>query len=274
MIFMKKGKSDKHGQVLQKELENMEIGLWAIIKNTDRLLLDSELLLKKKRYSASVPLSILAIEESGKVLFLSSLIQLKKPLSEKFWNEVTKGGISHVKKTTGLIFARTKYLENRNDEDSILDETLKNAGIKLTELKRAKIDNMIMKATFLRLEKLKHDCLYTDMDKNKNWKDFDSRFNSYEKKAIATYLYILSLRQHVLQKFSLSIPQKPFVEYTINEKKMLKTKWKKEVKSIMKKTDTRELGRLTDHGILLIHNNYLPDSRGFVKESKEGWFEI
>lgn len=255
-------------------LEHMKVGLWTIIKHTDNLLNDSKLLLKKKKYTASVPLSILAIEEVGKTHILSQLIKIQKPLSDKIWNEITRGGVAHVTKTTSLILSRKHYLESNPENETIVDELMQYAGMPKSDIRSAKIENMLMKATFLRLEKLKHDCFYTNIDINKNWIDFDIRFKTYEKKAIANYLYIIALRLHINQKFTLSLPQKPLKDYTEEDKKIMKKKWQKEVNPIMKKTDTKELGRLTDHAMLLIHNTYSPDARGLVTEKSEGWLEF
>lgn len=256
------------------KLEHVKNGLQRILEHTDHLLKDSEILIKKKRYAAAIPLSILAIEEMGKSHILSELIRLQRPLSDQIWSEITRGGIAHVKKTTSMILSREKYLENTTQEDESRIENMMNEfGIPISDNQRSKIDNMLMKALFLRLEKLKHDCFYTDMDENKNWINFNIRFNEQQKEAIANHLFIIALRDHTTHKFVLGLPQKPFEQYSIAERKSVRTKWKKEVKPIMKKTDTKKLGRLIDTAILLINNTYPPDNRGLVTE-KGSWFNI
>ncbi len=42
----------------------------------------------------------------------------------------------------------------------------------------------------------------------------------------------------------------------------------------VEKTDTKKLGRLMDHGMLFLHNNYSPDKRGYVTEKSSGWIDF
>ena len=259
-----------------EQLEHLRLGLFSILEHTDQLLKDSELLIRKKRYSASIPLSIIAIEEIGKSYFLESVIKSRKPVFDKIWDEITKGGGAHIKKTTSLILARKLYLDNITPEqNSDVDKMMKELGMEVTDTKQIKIENMLLKATFLRLENLKHDCLYINREKNKKWINFTNRFKTYEQSAIANYLYIVALRLQTTNKFILKMPPKPFKEYSKNEIKNQKNLWKKEVKPIMKKTDSKRLSRLTDHGMLFLHNNYHPDrKRGLVTEKDDGWLEL
>lgn len=255
-------------------IESMNSGVDIILEHTDQLLKDSELLIKKKRYSASIPLSIFAIEEIGKSNFLESLIKLKKPLTKEIWREITSGGIAHVKKTTGLIVSEKFFLDSSNPEkDKILDEIMTKLGIPFTDSKMAKIHNMLRKATYLRLENIKHDCLYVNKD-GKDWINFNKRFQPYEKSAIANYLFAIALRTHANHKFSLKIPQKSLNTYSEEDIKKSKKIWKKEMKSIIKKTDSKKMGHLIDHGMLFLHNNYSADKRGYVTEKPDGWLDL
>jgi len=258
----------------EESIDFMQTGINIILEHTDQLLEDSELLIKKKHYSASIPLSIFAIEEIGKSNFLESLIKLRKPLTKEIWREITGGGIAHVKKTTGLIVSEKSFLDSSNPEkDKILDETMTKLGIPFTDSKMARIHNMLRKATYLRLENIKHDCLYVNKDK-KGWINFNKRFQLYEQSAIANYLFAIALRTHASHKFSLKIPQKPLNTYTEEDIKKSKKIWKKEMKSVIKKTDSKKMGRLIDHGMLFLHNNYSPDKRGYVTEKPDGWLDL
>lgn len=257
-----------------EQLEYLKSGLNLVFEHTDQLLKDSELLLKKKRYSTSIPLSIIAIEEVGKSNFLESLIKLKKPITNKFWKEITRGGIAHVKKTTSLILAEKNFLDSLSQKQNLEgNRIMEKMGIPVTDNKMLKIGNMLRKATYLRLESLKHDCLYVNRD-GKTWTNFSNRFTTHEQLSIAHYLFIIALRTHTSHKFSLSIPQKPFKEYSKEDIKKSKSKWNKESKPIMKKTYTKKLGRLIDHGMLLLHNNYPADKRGYVTEKPSGWLDL
>jgi AbiV family abortive infection protein len=257
-----------------ENIEYMKSGIDNIVEHTDQLLKDSELLIKKKRYSASIPLSIFAIEEIGKSNFLESLIKLKKPLTKELWKEITGGGIAHVKKTTGLIVSEKTFLDSSNPEkDEKLNEIMTKLGIPFTDTKMAKIHNMLRKATYLRLENIKHDCLYVNKNGN-NWINFNNRFSNYEQSTIATYLFVIALRTHISHKFSLKIPQKLLNEYSEEDIKKSQKIWKKEINPIMKKTDSKKIGRLVDHGMLFLHNNYSPDKRGYVTEKLDGWLDL
>ena len=75
----KNRKNQEEDGIGEDKLEHAKSGFRVIIDHTDQLLKDSDLLIKKKRYSASVPLSVLAIEELGKAIFISTSIRLQKP---------------------------------------------------------------------------------------------------------------------------------------------------------------------------------------------------
>lgn len=249
------------------QLEHTKTGLQSCIDHTARLLKDSKLLIKKKRYSASIPLSILAIEETGKAHVMQESLSLGKPLSDKIWKDMTRGGNAHVKKVTSLILSRKLHLDNTTpEEDNRFNEIMKDVGIPVVEKNMAQIDNAIMRGLFLRLERIKQDCFYTDLDTNKNWINFDSRFNDEIKEAITTYIYVTALRMHTVQKFARSIPQKSFDKYSVTENKTFKSRWKKEVNNVFKKTDTKKIGHLTDIAIITINNTYSPDERGLIKD--------
>lgn len=278
-LFLKFGNHKLDSQKKKKttdseQSEYLELGLSVILEHIDQLLKDSELLIKKKRYSSSISLSIIAIEEMGKANVVELSLKLKKPLSDEIWNEITKGGIAHVKKTTSLILQEKIHLDALSSkQEPEIEKMMKKLGIPLTDNKMLKIINMLRKATYLRLENLKHDCLYINRNE-KSWISFTNRFSTYEQSAIAYYLFINTLRIYTQYKFSLTIPQKSITEYSKADEKILQNKWKKEVKPIMKKTDSKKLGRLYDHGMLFLHNNYPPDKRGLVKEKPDGWLDL
>ena len=265
----------KENKTNEDVLKYTKVGLPMMIDHIDRLLKDSEFLIKKKRYSSSIPLSVLALEEIGKIHIISSIDKLEKPIVDKIWKDITRGGVAHIRKTTGIIFSREKYLEKFDPEsEKYIDEMMKAVGMKPIELQMAKIDNMLLKALFLRLEKIKQDCFYTDTDTNGNWINFDTRFNKEDKKSIAYFLFTTALNMHTNQKFTSGLPQKPFKEYSDADKKIMKSRYRKEVNSILKKNDTKKIGHFVDRAMLLINNTYLPDQRGFVKQEGDRWLEF
>jgi AbiV family abortive infection protein len=259
----------------EEKLAHTKIGIQICMDHIDIFLKDSKLLIKKKRYSASVRLSILAIEEICKVHIMSESISLQKPLSDKIWEEITTAGRAHVMKVASLIHSRKLHLANITPEsDRRFDEFMHSIGISIGDKKSSQTHNKILKILFLRLETLKQDCFYTGLDENKNWINFDNRFSDKIKKAIAVCFFIIALRMHSSLKFSLSLPRKSFDKYSVEEQKILKSRWMKEVGSIMKKTDTKELGHLTDIAIMVIMKTYPPDKRGLVTETDGNIFDF
>src|SRR5690348_1832231 len=129
---------------IEDSLEHMNVGIRTCMNHIDTLLRNSELLIKNKRYSASIPISILAIEELGKAEVLSVALSIKKPLPERIWNDLTRGGSAHIKKTTALILSRKLHLKNSTpEEDRQFDEYARKMGIPTISAKRAHEDNHI-----------------------------------------------------------------------------------------------------------------------------------
>lgn len=65
------------------ELDKLREGMFLCINMAENLLKDSEILLKKKRYSSSVSLAILAFEEISKAYVMELCIQDGKGMPQK-----------------------------------------------------------------------------------------------------------------------------------------------------------------------------------------------
>ena len=133
----------------QKELSATQVanGINCAIKNARRLILDSELLLEKKRFPSALGLAILAIEEAGKVPILRELSVAKNAEELK---TAWKAYRSHTKKNVMWIFYDLFKSGARKLEDfrPIVDKDSEHPYI---------------------LDNVKQICFYTDCLGNAHW---------------------------------------------------------------------------------------------------------
>lgn len=159
----------------------------------NRLLWDSEVLIKNKSYSSSIPLSILAFEEFSKMLILNSSLKLKKGLPISIWEGLSKGG-SHDIKLTLYIEARKKILEIDipKNLDDVYSKFSKQIGLADKvggdEVER---ETILLQKLFLKLNSIKKKCFYLDYDKtNEQWDYFDGTYKIEFKEALAKFLLL------------------------------------------------------------------------------------
>lgn len=121
-------------------------GIQIIIENAQSLLSDAELLYKNERYERTVTLSVLAIEEIGKIPILRSILleDGQKELSKAWKNFRT-----HTEKNWGLYFS----------------DYIKGGADNIDDLKLMFIDD----ESKSRVENIKQLSIYTDYFKKNKW---------------------------------------------------------------------------------------------------------
>ena len=162
------------------ELDKLREGMGLCINMAENLLKDSEILLKKKRYSSSASLAILAFEEISKADAMGLCMQSGKGMSQKIWNELSGGG-SHKLKLSVLTLRQKAFLKNKPTPEcvSYMDEISEVLGFpKPLEHEMAQIQTHICEKILPRLNIVKQECFYLNFDKEKNqWINFDSRLD-------------------------------------------------------------------------------------------------
>lgn len=201
----------------------------------DRLLQDSELLLKKKRYSSSIPLSILALEEFSKILIFEAVSKQNKGLPKSIWTKLSGGG-SHLNKLSLYADARKKILEIKTPKkfDEIYKKFSKDIG--LTDKvggKHVDHETELFQKLLPKLNSIKMKCFYLDYDfETEYWIYFDGYYKPEFKEALAKFLHlfirILSFSHHIFS----NLP-KNALDYD-----------KKELKSIRNSKDVKLLAKL------------------------------
>lgn len=239
------------------ELDRLREGMDLCTDMAENLLKDSEILLKKKRYSSSVSLAILAFEEISKASVMELYMRDGKGMPQKIWNELSGGG-SHKLKLSALMLQQKAFLKNKPTPEVVshMDEMNEILGFpKSLEHKMAQTQTHILEKILPRLNIVKQECFYLDFDKEKNlWVNFDGRFKDDYKKAIAVFLIAMTKKAIALQKFFSYIPSKPFDQYTVKEWNMaLKSKQRKELEKVLK-TKTKYFGHMGDMAIIALLN--------------------
>ena len=253
------------------ELDKLREGMSPCINMAENLLKDSEILFKKKRYSSSVSLAILAFEEISKASVMELCMQNGKGMPQKTWKELSGGG-SHKHKLSALTLQQKVFLKNKPTPESVsyIDEMSGVLGFpKPLEHEMVQIHTHIYDKILPRLNIVKQECFYLNFDKEKNqWINFDSRFNDNSKKAIAMFIIATAKKAIALQKFFSYMPYKPFDHYTVKERNMvLKSKQRKELVKVLK-TKTKYSGRMNDIAIIALLNypgEDIFDFRNFLK---------
>ena len=203
--------------------------------------------MKNGRYSSSVALSILAYEEISKADEIRLKIKDGKSLSEDEWDKMSFGIEAHKIKLSGVIERREKRLnalsQRQADFLNAVNNTLGFSGT--IDLELSKEQAKSLKTIFPKLNLVKQDCLYLNFDKkNKQWSYFDKRFKENEKKAIAYCLIMETKRLLLLQKWISNFPNKPFLQYTDEERKWVKNLDNKELRKVVEEINTTEYRKL------------------------------
>ncbi|NIP61462.1 MAG: AbiV family abortive infection protein, partial [Nitrosopumilaceae archaeon] len=184
-----------------------------------RLLNDAELNLKNGRYSSSIALSILAIEELAKSDLLRSKIIRDEELTYEEWDKLTFGKKAHLLKLNWYPTKRKEKLLNRWSDLDIqaLNEANKKLGFPNNFANRDSLFKEIELSEKVnpKLNQIKQDCFYLKWDKkNSNWTTFEKKFSDKVKKAIATWLVTIVRHDSLLQQYFFEYPKKPVKDWT------------------------------------------------------------
>lgn len=132
--------------------EKASKGIKAALENSQSLYADAVLLFNNKRYSRSIALSILAIDEAGKPSIIRSILLEDNP---KILKEEWASYRSHHQKNSMWI----------------VPELISKGSIKIDDLRKVVDENSDHRDT---LENLKQLCLYTDVFSKSKWTIPDS----------------------------------------------------------------------------------------------------
>lgn len=235
----------------------------------DRLLQDSEILIKNKRYSSSIPLSILAFEEFAKMLIFDAKLKHKEGLPISIWDKLSKGG-THDTKLTLYIEARKKILEI--DAPKSIDETYskfsKQIGLSgKVGGKDVDRETKLFQKLLPKLNSIKKKCFYLDYNKTDNdWEYFDGIYKTEFKEALAKFLllYVKTL-SFSFQVFS-NLPKKPIDNYSSKEiENIKKLKNVKLLSKLQKRMFSKEYSRYFDMTLLMLFS--IDDLYDFFKKS-------
>ena len=251
------------------ELKKLKDGIKRCVRLVENLLEDSEILLKRKRYSSSIALSIIAWEEISKAHIMRLQMKKGKGLPMNVWRELTTGRKAHAKKLSSIMFERKKRLEQKmsSKADAYLNEIAQRLGLPgLADGKTAHVEAIFLEKLFPKLNAVKQDCLYLNLDKNtNNWINFENRFSNKIKEAVAKFLIATIRRTTAYQKFIFEISMKPFQKYTKEDWVIaLKSKHLKEIQNVYRKTNTKEMGHISDLAMIAI-DSYRDEKKSFEK---------
>lgn len=150
----------------------------------------SEILYRSQNYIESIPLSILAIEESYKIDVFKKQLKLKQGISKDRWKKISRTDAAHRIKLAGI------YTEAKAEiKDTMSKETYDKFAAIHERLygKKAKPYEVAARPDGIggdRLEALnevKKDCFYVDWDDTRSdWVSFHLLTSVDEQKAIAT----------------------------------------------------------------------------------------
>ncbi len=193
-------------------------GFQKIVKVVKRLINDSKLCLENGRYSASVSLSILALEETAKADFFRVKLNEKKGITKKEWEDLTAGGKSHIIKLNWFLDKKEKKIEKWTDEDiEVLDKLSAEFGFYSHHGNKEETRKQIklLKAFTQKYNIIKQSCFYTNWNnKEHKWVYFDTLFPDKIKILIANALFLESKRGFLMLQFAKELPLKKFSDYT------------------------------------------------------------
>ena len=223
-------------------VEEAKEGRKIILKIIKRLVDSSFEFLNVGRYSTSIPLSILALEELAKADLLRRAIKDDRDITVNEWSRLTSwGGKSHVHKLIWMLEKKEEGLQRWTENDvQIMNQINRNFGITLSypDKKSMQEDVVMFKNLVPKLKDLKEDCLYSNWDpRERRWNYFDRRFTEDVKSLLASYLYLEARKEFFLQKMWSDISDKKFKDYTNEDwKKLEGSTNRKEAYKIMEDT--------------------------------------
>ena len=226
-------------------------GYEKMLKVIKRLINDSKLCLDNSRYSASVSLSILTLEETAKADFFRLKIKESKGITKKEWKDLTAGGDSHIKKLNWFLDKKEKGLERWTEEDiASLHEVNSFLGFGVNNNKEdMKKEIELFRMVVAKFNIIKQSCFYTSWNINYHeWKYFDSMFPDKIKIVMANYLFIESKRNFLSLQFAKVLPDKKFVDYTQEDWDRARNS---NIRKEIEKTYTEGNKKLKDFGLLI-----------------------
>jgi len=148
--------------------KKLKDGLDKDVRHIASLLEASEILYESKKFSESLPLSILALEEVTKLKTIRDHYIKKMGITNKEWFDLKKGG-SHKKKLTQPSEERKKRLHEMGEERFEVARQLKQmigdplGNLSYEQMKNASKGYLNMG----KLDKIKQDCFYLDWQDSK-----------------------------------------------------------------------------------------------------------
>lgn len=191
-------------------------------KIINRLLNDSELLLKNGRFSSAASLAILASEEVGKGEFLRKKVRNNEGLTKKEWREISFGGKSHLAKLQALLDTKLELEKEYSSKGkaSHLPKTLSKLGIQVNSDVKSETEytKYLFEKIFPAFNLVKQDCFYLNWDgRAKKWMYFDNRFDEKTKKEIVNFLIKETRHNSLIQKLMFGLPNKSFNEFVAED---------------------------------------------------------
>ncbi len=168
--------------------EKLMEGYRICLQHVENLIDASEVLYNSGRYIASIPLSILATEESYKIFLFQQHLGTKQAISDTRWEKISKGDIAHRNKLTGIYTDAKTEVKNHISKESYdnigaIQETL--YGRKVLSYEAAgKPDGRGTERLSI-LNEIKKHCFYLHWD-GADWSNFHLFTTEPEKKAIAS----------------------------------------------------------------------------------------
>jgi AbiV family abortive infection protein len=150
-------------------LRHLEDGFFKIPLGIKDLIKASNILLEKKVYAPSLSLSVIALEECGKLFILDSLLFLR----DKKNNYYKKSSISHKDKLDALQFCIPLLLNISKHDKKYKNENLKDKfqmaikiGLKNLHIEYVQLREQLPRSDFRELDILKQRGFYSDSSDN------------------------------------------------------------------------------------------------------------
>ena len=166
-------------------IRSLKEGFQKEVKHINSLLEGSEILYKSRKYSESLPLSILAHEEITKLKTIRDHYLQNKGITTKEWFDLKKGG-SHREKLTRPSSERKKRLHEMGEGRFEVARKLKQmigdplAFTSYSQMKESAKGGTIMG----KLDKVKQDCFYLDWE-NSRWFSASIKLSKRQLQAMA-----------------------------------------------------------------------------------------
>lgn len=191
-------------------------GLEIAKKNIEFLLRQCKSSFEDKNYQLSIPLAVLAFEESSKIFQLYSIGKDGDDITNNDWEQLRK----HDVKLTGIDKEIKKELHKEFDfETPFKSYMLQSVGLNDVVQDKEQAIKVIEKTIEIqsRFSKIKEACLYTNWNKqNKDWDDF-SKISLTEQKLINFMILYQAVHQFHIALLSIETMNNPFPKITDEE---------------------------------------------------------